>query len=409
MLSGLEVPDVEVRRRGVAVHVEGQLRLARGKAYAGDIASGNIGKLDRFAATGVHDRDLRGSVHVDGAHPVGALLREVHGEDIPVGLHHRAVFPGFQTVGPDFRELAVGVGAVEELTDVRVEADRAVRGVPLVRGDVTRLGGGVLEVHEENVAVGVVPRFGDGEPASVRTDRPRLEASGILEDEAPGQILHAVFVEIEGLRVPLVGGDEESPPVRGEAAEACLEVLPGGDVLGSSPGRLDVEVVQLVPALVGGEQDPVVMREERHPHVGIGVRCGERLGFPTRDRLRVGVHHAGPVGGHQEAGLVCREGCAEDLLGVIEGPGAVTREVGRRGRAAHRHPQQSGRKRRRARAVWTRDSDSHRCVSSDVPAALMRRPFLVRIRRDSDKGSRLGGRCERQGFELVAAAGSAIA
>ena len=120
-------------------------------------------------------------------------------------------------------------------------------------------------------------------------------------------------------------------------------------------------MVQLVPALVGGEEDPVVVREERDADVGVGFRGREGGGLSAGDRLRVGVHHPGPVGGHQDAGLVRREGSPEDLFRVVEGAGVVARDLGGGGRTGG---EQTGRQetegdQRRGKAF----RDRHGCFS----------------------------------------------
>ena len=258
---------MEVRRRGVARQVERHLCFGRREGDSGQVAAGQVRQLDRRARAGIEDGDLSRGVGVDPADAVGPLVGPPHEQDVPVRLDERGVLPGGRIPCPRLPELAVGVRAVGERGRSGQERHWAVARVPLVRGDVAGLGVRVLEVHDEHVGIGVVPGPGRGEPAPVAAHRSRLVAARVLEHEAAFEGGRVVFVQIERLWIPLVARHEEAGPVVGEAAESGLQVLARRGVGHRSVRVPDEEVVQLVPALVGREQDPVVFRKERHRHL----------------------------------------------------------------------------------------------------------------------------------------------
>ena len=333
-----QVVDVQVGRRAVAAHVEGHQPVAGREADARDVARRQIGQFDRRAGLRVRHLDDRRSVLVDRRHAVAAGLGEGDAQDVPVGGEHELAGARSEIVGPHLVELAVLARPVVEPRAVRREAAGAVLDLALVLGDVdqaTRRQ--VVGVH---VAVVVAVQLVERHPAAVVADGAQVERAVVLEDElaleVPGsRRRHLVTVEVHGEGRALVRPHEERPAVGPPAGEGGAHVAARRQVDRTLRDlafavRPDVQVVQLVAALVAGVEEAVVVREP-------ALREHRTRAVGQLHRLAAGHRHAvdGPNAGHvagdQQPALVGRERRAAVGGRVVEGSRAVDGRLARLG------------------------------------------------------------------------------
>jgi hypothetical protein len=119
-----------------------------------------------------------------------------------------------------------------------------------------------------------------------------------------------VLVDVEGGGVALVGDQEEALAVRRPAGEIGLQVVPGGKVADLAVGRLHVEMVLLVPPLVAGVEEALVVGKVAHRLDGADFGVGELDRRAAVDGDREDVEDAGLVAADQDLAAVRREGGA---------------------------------------------------------------------------------------------------
>ena len=152
-------------------------------------------------------------------------------------------FPGREVVAPGALVLGIAVAQIHQRFRIGGKCLGAVDGVPFVGRDFLGNGGGVGEVGEIDVIVGVVDRLRDGEPAAVGAHLADPKILVVLVEERSRVVLAGAnvgLVEIEVARVPFVGGRVEAGVVGGPAVELRLEVGARGEVFG-----LAVEVAHI--------------------------------------------------------------------------------------------------------------------------------------------------------------------
>jgi hypothetical protein len=143
--------------------------------------------------------------------------------------------------------------------------------------------------------------------------------AAVPEDHPPFVIVGVIGIEIEGLRVAFVAGDPECLAVRAEALERGLHLAAGRQVLHRSVALADIDVVELVAALVRGEDHPCVVREVARPEGGVVPGLGQRLRGPAAYRQRVGVEYARLIRTDQDRLAVRRPDMAERRAQAVAG------------------------------------------------------------------------------------------
>jgi len=195
--------------------------------------------------------------------------------DVPVGALHQCVLAGCQIVAAQGVELALIVGGVQQVAAVRGEVFDGELRAALVRAEMGGLAG--LPVEQVDVVVDRGVGAGEADVAAVARDRAGLVALIVAIDQLACVIVGGVGVDIEEPGVALVGQHESLRAVVAETGEVGLEVFAGRQVALAAVGLDDDEVVQLVAALVAGDQDAVVGGEIPDGEVVVFAGAGDRL------------------------------------------------------------------------------------------------------------------------------------
>ena len=333
-LAGREIGCEDVGRRGVRDHREGDGAFVVIEPDARQVAVRHAGQGDRPAGRCVGDGQVGRGVGVESRDLVAAGGRIGDKHHVPVSLDDGRVGAGRQIAPPGLVPLAVLVGAVDQGRAVGRELIGAIGDVAVVVGDEHGLAR-ALEVDEVDVAVGGGVGLVDHDPAAVVGDGRREELAGVLEQDAALQGRGVIGHDVESRRIAGVGRQVEGRAVAGPAEEAGLEVLAGRQVDDRAVLVADIDVVQLVAALVGGEQDPAVMGKVADGEGRVVGRGGQRDGVAAREWQGVGVEHAGSIRGDQDVGSVRGEGVTAGgrhaVTGRLEELGRGVGGVGRGG------------------------------------------------------------------------------
>ncbi len=303
-----EVCHEHVGGRGVGRNGEGDLRFVVVETHRADIAGRNAGEGDRLVGGLVVDGDFGRGVSVDGVDAILAGRRVGDEHHVPVGLEQFGFLAGGEIVGPGLREFAVLVGSVDQRFGVGREFVDAIGHDAVVRRDEDGLlRGGLGQVCQIDVRVSAGVLLGQRQPFAIRRDRGREEA-GVLEDEFAGERGRVIRVEIEHLRVALVGGEPEGLAVGGPADEFAGVLVAGREVFQRGVSVADIDVGQLVAAAIRRDEDAVIGGEVADREDCVGRGGGEGGEVAACDGQGGGVEHAGLVGCDQHIRAIGREG-----------------------------------------------------------------------------------------------------
>ena len=321
LLLRRQVEHIEIVRRAVAVEIERGLRLARRERDRGDAGVRDDRQRDRRVRRGLGDGDLRTAVgiHADGAIP--ALLRERHVGDVPIGLVNVLVLTRRKRVAAQRRKLAGVVRHVVEILRRRIEGRRREVRLTLVVRDLD----GLFRLHVPDEHVAIVGRvyLHQRHPLPIVGHLIGEVAVSILKQHRSRESRGVVAIDVEELRVTLVRADVKGGAARRPAGELRLQLGSGRDVFLFPGGRSHVEVVQLVPGLIAGQEDAFVVSKERDRVGGVGRRARDWRPRATGHRHGVRVPDAGLVRREQDPRLVRRkrgavDGCrVEELLDCV--------------------------------------------------------------------------------------------
>ena len=142
---------------------------------------------------------------------------------------------------------------------------------------------------------------------AIGRDVGKVVALVVLEDHLPGVAVGLILVNVEEPLVALVAADEERRVVLGPAVERGFQPFPGRQVGDGALGVLDVDVVQLVPALVAGVEEALIVGEVAHSDDVVVGRGGELHRLAAGHGEGVSVVDPGLVAADQQLAVVRRE------------------------------------------------------------------------------------------------------
>ena len=212
--------------------------------------------------------------------------------DVPLRLNQRRLLPGGRVPTPHRHEFAAFVGAVEQGAAVRRELMHCVADVAGMGREMRRRCAGGITVQDVDVVVGARVLAQQGHVPPVWGNGAQPPVGVVLEQQFPPIAFDGVAIEVEYGGIPFIGGHVEGVVGLRPTHEQGLQALAGGQVGGLAVRRKDVNVVQLVPLVVGGIQEPVVTREPGQRTMGTVRRVGQGAGRGAGYRQRIGVERA---------------------------------------------------------------------------------------------------------------------
>ena len=335
---------VQVAGRAVAVEVERHQVAALRERHLAHLAARQLGQGHRVAGI-VIQAYLDAAVAVDHADAVAAVARIAGAQQVPVGFLDVARRAAGQVIGPDARELAFRIAREQQALRRRVERLGRMTGRLLVRRDVLHR----ARLHVIHIDVAVRRRGGlvEGQPVAVAADARDVHAAVVLVHHRARIGGGVVQVQIEELRIALVGDDVEAAAVRLPARERGFQLVARREITFFSVEFTHIQVVLLVAAAIAREQDAVVVVEVADGVGGVGLRRGQRARLAAADGQRVGIEDAGLVTAEQDLLLVLAErgagerGRRHELLDRVAFDGLSAR-LGRHGLGKGLHRRQAG-------------------------------------------------------------------
>ena len=172
-------------------------------------------------------------------------------------------------------------------------------------GEITHLAAG--EVMQIDVGITGGVGLDQRDQLLVSADVAGKEAAVILEEQAAGVAIDGIFVQIEIAFVALIGGNEEALLVVGKASELGLELVAGRQILDAAIQLTDIDMIELVAALIGGVEDASVVGEVTDRVVRIGGRLGQGRRFTTGGRHLIEIDDTADIGGEQHLAGIRRK------------------------------------------------------------------------------------------------------
>src|SRR5260370_14197404 len=126
-------------------------------------------------------------------------------------------------------------------------------------------------------------------------DRDPGKSLRILEEERAFVGCRVVAIDVEEALVAFVALDVKMSQIIGPPGEARFEVLARSQIAYVAVQLANVQVVQLVAALVLTGQDPVIVRKIVDANDRIGPRVGQFRKWAASDPLTVGIEDAARV------------------------------------------------------------------------------------------------------------------
>ncbi len=302
LLLRRQVEHVEIVRGAVTVEIERGLRLAWREYDRGDAGVRDDRQRDRRVRRGLGDGDLRTPVGIDADSTILAFLRERHVSDVPIGLVNVLVLTRREHVTAQRRKLTGVVRDVKEILRRGIERrGRKVR-LTLVVRDLD----GLFRLHVPDEHIAIVGRvyLHQRHPLPIVGHLVREVAVSILKQHRSRESRGVVAIDVEELRVTLVRNDVKGGAARRPAGELRLQLGSGRDVFLFPGGRSHVEVVQLVPGLIAGQEDAFVVSKERDRVGRVGRRARDWRPRAAGHRHGIGVPDAGLVRREQDPRLV---------------------------------------------------------------------------------------------------------